>query len=406
MFKRNYYINIWNELSNEKSLIFLIGPRQSGKTTLSKIIANDFNNNIYFNWDIIKHRNKFVNDNYFFENIVRTDKSNPLIILDEFHKFKNWKQYLKGVYDNFANEYKFLVTGSGRLNLNEKTGESLAGRYFRFTLFPLTISEFFIKRDINDFLSNPLEHFDINNENETKNIWDQLFIFGGFPEPFFRAKKTFLNKWINTFSKNIIREDISIITNIKRISDIDVLYSMLSFKIGSPISRNSIARDIGASFVSIDNWLKIMEAFYLIFSISPYYKSISRSIRKEKKIYLFNYAEINDNGKKFENMIGLELLRFIYSQNEKGIGNFKLNYLRNKEKEEVDFLITLDDKPKLLIEAKFNDTSLSPSIFKFQNILKIPAIQLVNKNDIYKIKKGNSNNILTVSAHKWLSSLP
>ena len=157
MVNRTSYFKIWETLAAEKSMIFLAGPRQAGKTTLAKIIAEGFANTLYCNWDIPDHRTRLLNNQTFFTTLTRRDASTPLIVFDEIHKYREWKNYLKGVYDQFGSDYKFLVTGSGRLDLYQKGGDSLAGRYLLFNLWPFTIGELGNSAlSLTDFLAEPL----------------------------------------------------------------------------------------------------------------------------------------------------------------------------------------------------------------------------------------------------------
>jgi len=401
------YLNMWQDLSSEKKMIFLSGPRQVGKTTFAQKIAEGFKNNLYFNWDIISQKRLLIQEPTFFENINRKDESIPLVIFDEMHKYSKWKNYLKGIYDEFAGDYKFLVSGSGRFDLYKKGGDSLAGRYFQLHLFPLTVAELSNKRkSFKDFAVSPLTNFDFTNLKITSKIWQTLFNVGGFPEPYVNGKKTFFNKWTANYTSQIVREDIKSISDIKNTDYIEILFSLLPKRVGSPISMNNIAEELQVSFGSIKEWLKLLEIFYLVFRIGPWTKKISRSILKEKKLYLYNYPEISDESYRFENMVAVELLRAVYNWNEYGYGRFTLHYLRNKEKEEVDFLICENNNPKILIETKFSDDAPSKNLIYFQKKLNIPTIQLVNKENVFKYLKNEQNKILIITAHIWLSTLP
>ncbi|MFH1772282.1 MAG: ATP-binding protein [Candidatus Omnitrophota bacterium] len=407
MLKRQMYTELWQTLSSEKQMIFLTGPRQSGKTTLSKEIIKNYPNNIYFNWDIIPNKKMLIDNPTFFEQLNRVDSSRPLIVLDEIHKYVNWKNYLKSIYDQFKDEYLFLVSGSGRLDVYQKGGDSLAGRYFIFHLFPFTAAELSTKkREFNPFVKDPLRNFALNPNKSTKKVWDALFTTGGFPEPFIKASETFLIKWSTNYFRQIIREDIRNFADIKRVDTLELLFSLLPSRIGSPLSINSLARDVQSAFDSVRDWLKIFESLYLIFRIPPWTKKIKRAILKEKKLYLFHHPAIQDDGAKFENMVALELLRAINNWNDSGFGVFTLHYIRNKDKQEVDFLIADRNKPLLLIEVKLSEDKPSKNLLYFQNILNVPAVQVVHKEDVYKYIKNGENHLLIITAHRWLSSLP
>ena len=406
MITRVNYVKLWSDLSADKSMILMTGPRQSGKTTLSKQIKDTVTNNIYFNWDIQSNKRKIIEDPTFFQEINRVDESVPLVIFDEIHKYKDWKNYLKGIYDEFHDEYLFLITGSGRLDVFRKGGDSLAGRYLMFHLFPFTISEFGKnKRNILADNFNWIDGFNINPDSDTSELWNNLYNFSGFPEPFTKANKHFYNKWSNTYSHQIIHEEIRNFADIRNINTTELLYSLLPSKTGSPLSINSIARDIQVAHETVKNWLQLFETVFLVFKIEPWTKNISRSILKEKKYYLFNYCSISNEAARFENMVALELFRLVYYWNEQGLGNYSLNYIRNKEKSEVDFLITKDSEPALLIEAKLSSNVPAKNLLYFQDILKIPAVQLVNKENVYKKIKNGKNYVLITTAHNWLSSL-
>ncbi len=328
-----------------------------------------------------------------------------MIILDEIHKYRGWKNYLKGIYDQFHQEYLFLILGSGRLDIFQKGGDSLAGRYFLFHLWPLTLAELNPRRkNFPSFAKNPLEVPPLHPS--TKPTWETLSRLSGFPEPFLSGKTAFYQRWAPIYAQQLIREDIRNATNIKHIDTVETLFSLLSSRVGSPLSLASLSGDLQTSFTSIRDWLEIFERFYLIFRLSPFSRKISRAITKEKKLYLFDYVQIQDPAIRFENMVALELFRAMNTWNDLGWGPFSLSYLRNKEKEEVDFLITKNRKPHLLIEAKFNDTQISRALLKFQSQLNVPAIQLVNKNDTCKIIKNEAQKVLVVSAHRWLAELP
>ena len=406
MRKRDYYTKVWQELSVEKNMIFLAGPRQAGKTTLAKLIAGTFANNLYFNWDIPDHKNLFFEDRTFFEAIDRKDSSIPLIIFDEIHKYKDWKNYLKGIYDQFHDQFKFLVSGSGRLDLYQKGGDSLAGRYFLFHLWPFTIAELGGRSSsIKSFLKDPLR-MEGNSSKALSDIWTQLAALSGFPDPFVSGRETTYRRWSNTYSSQLIREDIRDLVDIKSIADLETLYLLLPSKIGSPLSVPSLANDLKVSYNSVRNWLSVFERFFLTFSIPTWTKSITRAIQKERKVYLWDTPRIKDSAARFENMVAIELWRAVTLWNDRGYGSFSLYFLRNKEKQEVDFLITESREPLVLVEAKLADREPDRSLVGFQNALNIPAVQLTSEGETFRLMTNGRNKILVAPAYKWLSQLP
>jgi predicted AAA+ superfamily ATPase len=403
---RDPYVKIWKDLAKDKSMVFLTGPRQVGKTTLTQIISRSFVNNLYFNWDVAQHRTRLIEDPTFFETVERKDSSTPLIVFDEIHKYKNWKNYLKGIYDQFHDRYQFLVSGSGRLDIYQKGGDSLAGRYLLFHLWPFTIAELGkCNLKIDEFLSDPLQ-INMRGKSELKKIWSQLSELSGFPEPYLKGRLTSYRRWSNTYSQQLIREDIRNLTGIKSVGDIETLYLLLPSKIGSPLSVPSLARDLQVSYNSVRNWLSVFERYFLIFSISPWTRRIARAIQKERKVYLWDAPLIKEPAARFENMIAMDLWRAITVWNDMGYGLFSLHFIRNKEQQEVDFLIVNGSEPFLLIEAKLSDIQPSSELKKFQSALNIPAVQLTNEGDGYRMMSNGEQSILVAPAYKWLSQLP
>jgi predicted AAA+ superfamily ATPase len=405
MESRDLYVSIWRDLAAEKSMIFLAGPRQSGKTTLAQIISRTFANNLYFCWDISEHRTRLIENPTFFEAVERKDPSTPLVVFDEIHKYKDWKNYLKGVYDQFHGSYQFLVSGSGRLDIYQKGGDSLAGRYFLFHLWPFTVAELGRRNvPIEELIRNPLR-ISMGKKEELKEIWSGLSTLSGFPEPYLSGRLTTYRRWTNAYAQQLIREDVRDLTGIKSVGDMELLYFLLPSKVGSPISIPSLAGDLRVSYNSVRSWLSVFERFYLVFSLAPWTQKIARAIQKERKIYLFDAPRIEEPSARFENMVALELWRAVTSWNDMGHGLFSLHFIKNKEQQEVDFLIARERKPFLLVEAKMSEGQLSPALKKFQRALNIPAVQLIEESDGYRMLSNGNQSILVAPAYQWLSQL-
>jgi len=406
MYPRPLYTALWQELASEKPMVFIAGPRQAGKTTLAKHISQQFTNHVYFNWDIPDDRIKLIENPAFFEHVQRRDTSAPLVILDEIHKYNDWKNYLKGVYDRFHSQFCFLVTGSGRLDIYRKGGDSLAGRYYQFHLWPFTIAELGAKNCSQETFFDHLLDVDLTEDNRLHALWDQLANHSGFPEPFLAAKPTTWRRWSNTYGQGLVREDIRNLTQIRSIEALETLFYLLPSKIGSPISIATLARDLKVAYNTIHDWLDIFERFFLTFSIGPWTHRISRAIQKERKVYLWDSPRIDNLAARFENMIALELYRATTLWNDMGYGRFSLHFIKNKERQEVDFLLAEANRPLLLIEAKMSETTPSRALQKFQSALKIPAIQLINRQGGFHLLSNGAQQILVAPAWQWLSRLP
>jgi len=406
MKSRPLYTEVWKELAAEKAMVFLAGPRQSGKTTLAQLISEEFVNRLYVNWDIPEDRTLLLQNPFFFREMERRDSSVPLIVFDEIHKYKDWKNYLKGVYDRFQREFKFLVSGSGRLDIYQKGGDSLAGRYYLFHLWPFTQAELAgDPHDFERFMKHPLE-VQIEKEPARREIWETLERFSGFPEPYLSGRDPSYRRWSNAYSQQLIREDIRDLTHIQAIGGLETLYYLLPSKVGSPISVPSLSNALKLSYNTVRGWLSTFERFFLIFSITSWTQRISRAIQKERKIYLWDIPRIKDPAARFENMVALELHRAVSIWNDMGWGRFSLHFIKNKEQQEVDFLLAAENQPFLLIETKLSETQPSPALLKFQASLRVPAIQLTNKPGGYRQLENDGGQILLAPAWHWLSALP
>jgi len=406
MKSRPLYVKAWQDLAAEKAMIFLAGPRQSGKTTLAQMISERFVNHLYVNWDNPEDRIRLLEHLFFFQEIERHDRTAPFIIFDEIHKYRDWKNYLKGVYDRFHKEFQFLVSGSGRLDVNRKGADSLAGRHYLFHLWPFTLAELSgIGRTFEDFRKAPLE-LQVEKEPERKEVWSALEQFSGFPEPYLGAKETSYRRWSNSYSQQLVREDIRDLTHIQAIGDLETLYHLLPSKVGAPLSIPSLSSTLKVSYNTVRNWLSAFERFFMIFSVTPWTRKISRAIQKERKIYLWDLPRIKDPAARFENMVALELHRAVTLWSEMGWGTFSLHFIKNKEQQEVDFLVVDENKPFLLIETKLSENQPSPVLLKFQTLLKVPVIQLTNRSGGYRKLANGDQQVLVAPAWQWLSAIP
>ncbi|MCX5908233.1 MAG: ATP-binding protein [Deltaproteobacteria bacterium] len=386
-------------------MLFVSGPRQSGKTTLAEMILDQVRIGRYWNYNIPEDQILLAKKPSFFEEIDHKKGVKPLIVFDEIHKYPHWKNVLKGAYDRSRKEFRFLITGSGRLDLYQRGGDSLAGRYLLYHLFPLTINELIGKKtSMEDFLKSPSEL--PGEQPETQSTWKALETLSGFPEPFTRGTEAFFRRWTQAYSRQIVREDIRDLTHIRQIGQLEILAGLLPEKVGNLFSINSTREDIKVSFETVKSWIGIFENFFLVFLILPWSKKLTRAIQKKPKLYLYNWAAVSDPGARFENMVALHLYQAVTLWNERGLGDFGLHFVRDRQKNEVDFLISNKQEPFLLVETKLGETEPAAALLKMKRLFQTPAVQLVNKPGVSRHLTRNDEKILVVSADRWLSSLP
>ena len=354
-----------------KKMVFLAGPRQVGKTTLAREIIPNIDS--YLNWDISSHREQILE-----QNLPNTQE----IIFDEIHKYKGWRRYLKGIYDDPKREYKILVTGSAKLDYYRYGGDSLQGRYHYLRLHPLSFKE-------------------LGGES-TKDL-KNLLELGGFPEPFFSQSEVAAKRWSSEYRSRLIEEDLSSLETVEDIGALELLMLRLPKLVASPLSINGLREDLQKSHKTVSRWLQILERLYAIFRLSPTLSPKIQAVKKEQKHYHFDWSLVQDKGARFENLVACHLLKYVHHQNDTQGINLELRYLRDTDKKEVDFVIIEDNKPTKLIEVKYKQETLSPALKYFHaripNIVST-QISLEGEKD-YITKEG----IRICPAHLFLRDL-
>jgi predicted AAA+ superfamily ATPase len=358
----------------EKKMVFLTGPRQVGKTWLAKEIAKSSQKSVYLNYDSIEDRR-----------IIRDEAwlgDTELLILDELQKMPAWKNYLKGVFDTKPDAMKILVTGSARLEAFRQAGDSLAGRYFRHRLLPIS----------------PAEATAVGFEADLERFMTR----GGFPEPFLSTDKVDADRWRMQYIDGLIRTDILDFEKIHDLRAIQTILALLRLRVGSPVSYTSIAEDVGVAPNTVKKYIQILESLYIVFRITPFSKNIARSILKEPKLYFFDTALVDGgSGPRYENLVALSLLKQVYSRIDSKGQPYDLHYLRTKDGAEVDFCIVKDGNPELMIEAKVSDSRPGRTLLNFNRNYSIPGTQVVLNLKREKTDKG----IEIRGAGKYLATL-
>ncbi|MDD4975517.1 MAG: ATP-binding protein [Bacteriovorax sp.] len=361
-----------------KKILLLSGPRQVGKTTLSKVLFEHYD---YFNFDRLSDKKKLLAEEW--------NRDADLIIFDEIHKMKKWKQWLKGIYDTESKK-NFLVTGSARLDTHRKVGDSMAGRYFQYRLMPLCLKELAQNK-----YQNPKENL------------AELLKFSGFPEPFFTHSESFYKKWRKSHLDIIVRQDIAEIEIVKRISDLEFLIELMKTKVGSILSYNSLREDLMTDDKTIKRWLTIFENSYLLFKITPFSKNIIHSTKKAPKYYFYDFPRIEDNGARLENLVALSLLKEIYFLNDTEGEDYSLHFLRDKDQNEVDFLIAKNKKPIIALEVKTSDVEISSGFKKLtiQLLVHFPELKRIQLVKNLERDFSNKEGIKVLNLEKYLSTL-
>ncbi len=364
--QRVYTAVIQEHFRSHRQMIFLIGPRQAGKTTLSLMAKEFVDQFAYLNWDNLDHRKIILEGVAGVANFAGLDKlssQTPVLVLDEIHKYGKWKTFLKGFFDTYKGKVNIIVTGSSRLDIYKKGGDSLMGRYFLYRLHQLSIAELG-RVDLSDKeINNP---FRIKNQD-----FEKLLKNGGFPEPFLKDDSRFLNRWKAMRQQQLIREDIRDLSRIQELGQIELLAEILKHQAGQLTNYSTLASKVNVSVDTIRRWIKTLQSFFYCFSIQPWSKNIPRSLIKEPKIYLWDWVNVEDEGSRLENLVASHLLKAVHFWTDRGFGDYGLWFIRDKEKREVDFLVTRDKKPWFLVEVKSSSQGgISKSLLYFQEKIK------------------------------------
>jgi len=383
---------------------FITGPRQSGKTTLAQLkLKRESSENLYYLWDLRSVRNRYKANELFFTEDSSPHSKKQWVCFDEIHKIPKWKNVLKGIFDSVSEHYQFIITGSAKLDIFRKAGDSLSGRFFTFQLFPLSLSElsgakkFLAKapKSAKDFIQ---ERLDSATGSET--ALSGLLEYGGFPEPFTKQSAIFLKKWAEDYTDTVIREDIRALTRIIDKEYLHDLYTLLPEMVGSPLSESSLASHLELSPPTIKSYLKRLDDFYLAFKVHPYSKNIKRALLKAPKIYLYDWTRVKDPGRRFENYVAVELVSRLDFWTQISESNYTLFYIRNKEKQETDFLILKDDVPWLLVETKWADGPIARHHYENQRMLgQLPLVQICREPKVCQMEAKEAYHI---SASRFL----
>ena len=329
-----------------------MGPRQVGKTTFALTFLSQPTEKHpgYINWDDISTRGNLLNG--------ELPGGQKIVILDEIHKFARWRSLIKGFYDTNKSEISFIVTGSARLDYYRKGGDSLQGRYHYYRLHPFSLAEV--------------------NSNPTIEDFNLLFKFGGFPEPYLRGEEKFLRRWQRERLQRVLYNDIRDLENVKEISLLELLAAELPNRVGSPLSIKNLKELLQVAHESVERWVRIFERMYFCFRVPPYGARDIRAVKKEQKLYFWDWSIVPESGPKFENFIASHLLKYCHFMEDTEGYDMDLRFLRDTDKRETDFVVLKEGEPLFAVECKSGEKNINPSLFYFKERTHIPTIYQVH----------------------------
>ncbi|HKL82972.1 MAG TPA: ATP-binding protein [Desulfobacter sp.] len=352
----------------KSKMVFVSGPRQVGKTTLAQSVFTD--DVSYLNWDIPAHR----------EAILKREL--PLADLwcfDEIHKYSSWRDFLKGVYDEFQNTHQILVTGSARLDMLRKSGDSLQGRYHHLRLHPLSVKELGLSKQ-DEFL--------------------ELLELGGFPEPYFSKSAVESKRWSLNYRSLLVNYESPSLESISDLSKLELLSLRLPELVGAPLSLNALRQDLQVAHKTIDRWTGVLENVYMLFRLSPFGSPLIRAVKKEQKHYHFDWSLVQDMSARFENLTASHLLKWVHYQRDVFGEPLELRYFRDTDKREVDFCITKNFEPQMFVECKWKDSATSSHLYYLKK--KFPDAEYFQISATGKKRFENQKKIIHLPAINFL----
>ena len=385
-------------LDRDRQMIFLSGPRQVGKTTLCEAFSS-----CYLNWDNATHRAVILGGEDRIAEFAGLDRARakpPVLVLDELHHFDGWKKLLKGFYDVYGKRVRVLVTGSARLDVYKKGGDSLMGRYFPYRMHPLSVGELLRPVQPEAEIAPPRD--------PGSDAWDALLRFGGFPEPFAKGDAAFHARWSRLRFEQLVREDIRKDTAIRELDQIESLARILAARSGEQLVWSSLGAEVQANEITAKSWTAVLESFFFGFRVKPWSRDVAGAIRKTPKWYLRDWSRVRDPGKRHETILACHLLKATQLWTDLGLGEFELYYVRDKRgRSEVDFLVARDGDPWFLAECKTGGDSIPPALRSVQDAVRAPFAFHVSFSLPYEdVDCFAGDRPVVVPARTFLSQLP
>lgn len=384
-------------LADYKQMVFVSGPRQVGKTTISEAIATT-----YLSWDDEDVRRAIQSGQRALAEKFGLDKASSqrqTVVFDELHKYSRWKQFLKGFYDLYGKRFGIVATGSARMDVYKKGGDSMMGRYFPYRMHPLSVAELL---DV----SLPPESLVRGPRKLADEEWNALLRFGGFPDPFVNRNPRFSRRWNSLRFEQLTKTDMRDLTRIGELDQLSSLAEILSSRSGEQLVYKSLGCDLGIDEKTVKKWIKALRHLYFGFEVRPWFRNVENSIRKMPKWYMRDWSNVSDPGNRAETFVACHLLKAVEGWTDLGYGDFSLGYLRDKSRREVDFVVVRDEVPWFLVEVKKGDESLSDSLGFFKNRLGAKhAFQVVIDADYDDIDCFSYDMPVVVPARTFLSQL-
>lgn len=387
--QRKVLIELKKHLSSPE-ISLILGPRQAGKTTVMKKIAEELKDKnqpvIFFNLDLIEDKQYFKSQHTLLNKIQKTlgYERKITIFIDEIQRLENSGIFLKGLYD-MDTGYKIIVSGSGSLELKANIIEPMTGRKKIFYCYPLSFSEF-AAFQLKVELIKVEERISIN-EFERERLINEYLNFGGYPRvvlaPTYQEKISVLQEIFESY----IEKDIKILLNVEKEAAFEGLIRILADQVGNLINKREIAVNLGLSEKTVERYLYFLEKTFVISLVRPFFTNARKELKKSPKVYFLDMGFlrlarrltaqkiINVTGEVFENGCFLRL-KEKYEQ---------IKFWRTKSGAEVDFIVN-----NIPVEVKMGNIRrniIGKSLVSFILKYKPEQVFIYTKNQETKFSK-------------------
>ncbi|HQE49950.1 MAG TPA: ATP-binding protein [Fervidobacterium sp.] len=387
----------------EKPEITVItGPRQCGKTTIMKILENELNargkKTLFMNLDVEEDMAHFSSQNGLLRKIELEIGSEGYVFIDEIQRKENAGRFLKGIYD-MNRPYKFIVSGSGSIELKVDLQESLAGRKRIFEVSTISFEEF-VNYKTDYRYEGKLEHFFEIEKAKTHSLLEEYLNFGGYPRVILEQESKEKREIIREIYQSYIERDITYLLHIARPEQFSLLVKVLSLLDGKILNLSNLSSEVGISIKTVKQYLWYLEKTCIIDKVSPFSTNPAKELTKApicyfKDIGLRNYAagefgNISDYGFAFQNFIYLQLSELAKRY------DFSIHFWRTKDRAEVDFILQ-KGRQIIPIEVKYkniNTFEITKSMRNFIERYNPEAAAVINISSFHEESIANTKTSL------------
>lgn len=388
MIKRQLLDDLKKHLE-KKEITLLTGPRQSGKTTILMLLREGLEKQggraVYFNLDVESDRAFFVSQEGLLRKIVlEIGREKGFVFIDEIQRKEDAGLFLKGLYDMNL-PYKFIVSGSGSVELKEKIHESLAGRKRVFELSTLNFAEFVNYKTDYRYETNLPEFFRVEHA-KALNLLNEYLDFGGYPRVVLEERVEEKRRVIAELYQSYLERDITLLLNVAKTDKFNNLVRLMAGQIGSLVNISELSQTLGVSVATVNNYLWYMQKTFLLQRVAPFYRNIRKEITKAPVFYFYdlglrNFA-LGTFGQDFKHDRGFIFQNFVYNLLKQRIAESgaRVHFWRTTDKAEVDFVVDAGSSI-IPLEVKYreaNEPKVSRSFASFISSYKPTAAFFVS----------------------------